>query len=136
MSLALHKLSEEDPTFRITQDQETTQTIISGMGELHLDIYVERMRREYKCDTIVGKPQVAFRETILRRTEFNYLLGSVSSRWLVHGDLDSNLWRTQADDDDVSVAYCLQMSLGCGAALVLSAIPFVFLAGIFGIFTK
>ena len=64
MSLALHKLSEEDPTFRITQDQETTQTIISGMGELHLEILIDRMRREFNVNTDVGNPQVAYRETI------------------------------------------------------------------------
>ncbi len=64
MSLALHKLSEEDPTFKITQDQETTQTIISGMGELHLEILIDRMRREFNVNTDVGNPQVAYRETI------------------------------------------------------------------------
>ncbi|MCL4392868.1 elongation factor G [Patescibacteria group bacterium] len=64
MSLALHKLSEEDPTFRISQDQETTQTIISGMGELHLDILIDRLRREFSVNTNVGNPQVAYRETI------------------------------------------------------------------------
>lgn len=64
MSIALQKLAEEDPTFRVRTDAETGQTIISGMGELHLDIIVDRMRREFKVDCQVGKPQVAYRETI------------------------------------------------------------------------
>lgn len=64
MGVALQKLAEEDPTFRMHTDQETGQTIISGMGELHLDIIVDRMMREFKVDAVVGKPQVAYRETI------------------------------------------------------------------------
>lgn len=64
MAIALQKLAEEDPTFRVRTDQETGQTIISGMGELHLDIIVDRMSREFKVACQVGKPQVAYRETI------------------------------------------------------------------------
>ena len=64
MATALQKLSEEDPTFRYKTDPETGQTIISGMGELHLEVYVERMRREFNVDVNVGRPQVAYRETI------------------------------------------------------------------------
>jgi len=64
MSTAIQKLAEEDPTFRVRLDEETGQTIISGMGELHLDIIVDRMRREFNVDANVGKPQVAYRETI------------------------------------------------------------------------
>ena len=64
MALALQRLSEEDPTFRIHTDDETGQTIMSGMGELHLDILIERMKREFKVEANVGEPQVAFRETI------------------------------------------------------------------------
>jgi elongation factor G len=67
LAVALQKLSEEDPTFRVHTDPETSQTIISGMGELHLEILVERMRREFKVDANVGRPQVAYRETIRRR---------------------------------------------------------------------
>ncbi len=63
MGVALAKLSEEDPTFRYHTDEETGQTIISGMGELHLEIIVDRMYREFKVETNVGKPQVAYRET-------------------------------------------------------------------------
>ncbi|MGQ9870165.1 elongation factor G [Leptodesmis sp.] len=64
LSKALQSLSEEDPTFRVSVDQETNQTVISGMGELHLDILVDRMRREFKVEANVGAPQVAYRETI------------------------------------------------------------------------
>jgi elongation factor G len=65
MGNALHKLSDEDPTFRVTGDEETGETIISGMGELHLEILVDRMKREFNVEANVGKPQVAYRETIL-----------------------------------------------------------------------
>ena len=69
MSTAIQKLAEEDPTFRVRLDEETGQTIISGMGELHLDIVVDRMRREFNVDANVGKPQVAYRETIRRKVD-------------------------------------------------------------------
>jgi elongation factor G len=69
LSLAIQKLAEEDPTFQVNLDDETGQTIIAGMGELHLDILVDRMRREFKVEANVGKPQVAYRETIRRKVE-------------------------------------------------------------------
>ena len=69
LSTALARLSEEDPTFRVRIDHETGQTIISGMGELHLDIIVDRLRREFKVEANVGKPQVAYRETIRAKTQ-------------------------------------------------------------------
>ncbi|MEI8229963.1 MAG: elongation factor G [Candidatus Peregrinibacteria bacterium] len=69
MGIALQKLSEEDPTFRVHTDDETSQVILSGMGELHLDIIVDRMRREFKVESNVGKPQVAYRETIQKEIE-------------------------------------------------------------------
>src|SRR5438034_8238434 len=69
LGIALAKLSEEDPTFRVHTDAETSQTIISGMGELHLEIIVDRMMREFRVDANIGRPQVAYRETIRRRVE-------------------------------------------------------------------
>jgi elongation factor G len=69
LGLAIQKLAEEDPTFRVEHDHETGQTVISGMGELHLDILVDRMRREFKVEANVGKPQVAYRETLRRAVD-------------------------------------------------------------------
>jgi len=69
MGIALSKLAEEDPTFRVSSDEETGQTIIAGMGELHLDIIVDRMKREFNVEANVGKPQVAYRETIRNEVE-------------------------------------------------------------------
>ncbi|HLG67861.1 MAG TPA: elongation factor G [Acidimicrobiales bacterium] len=69
LSKALYALSEEDPTFRVRTDEETGQTVISGMGELHLEVLVDRMLREFSVDANVGKPQVAYRETIRKRVE-------------------------------------------------------------------
>jgi elongation factor G len=72
MGMALMKLAKEDPSFRVHTDEESNQTIISGMGELHLDIIVDRMKREFKVDANVGKPQVAYRETIRTAVEHEY----------------------------------------------------------------
>jgi elongation factor G len=69
MSIALHKLSEEDPTFQVRSDEDTGQTLISGMGELHLEVLVDRMLREFKVQARVGRPQVAYRESITRPVE-------------------------------------------------------------------
>jgi len=69
MGIALNRLAEEDPTFNVRSDEETAQTIISGMGELHLDVLVDRMKREFKVEANVGKPQVAYRETITKPME-------------------------------------------------------------------
>ena len=69
LGTAIQRLAEEDPTFQVRTDEETGQTIIAGMGELHLEILVDRMRREFNVEANVGKPQVAYRETIRRRVE-------------------------------------------------------------------
>lgn len=71
-SKALQKFRKEDPTLRVHRDEESSQTIISGMGELHLEIYIERMKREFNCEVIAGQPQVAYRETIGAAAPFDY----------------------------------------------------------------
>ena len=72
MGIALNRLAQEDPSFRVKVDEESGQTVIKGMGELHLDIIVDRMKREFKVEANVGAPQVAYRETLTRQTEVDY----------------------------------------------------------------
>src|SRR5271156_2950134 len=72
LGVALAKLQAEDPSFRVSTDQESGQTIMRGMGELHLDIKIDILRRTYKVDASIGAPQVAYRERLGRKTEINY----------------------------------------------------------------
>ena len=91
MGIALAKLAEEDPTFQSYTDQETGQTIIAGMGELHLEIIVDRLKREFKVEANVGKPQVAYKETIRKavKAEGKYVRQS-GGTWSIWSLLDRN----------------------------------------------
>lgn len=101
MSKALTKFVKEDPTFRVNTDLESKETIISGMGELHLDIYVERMQREFKVPVEVGAPQVNYRETIRKTAEYNYIhkkqTGGAGQFAVVIG----NIKPLEADKDEI-----------------------------------
>ncbi len=99
MSKALSRFVREDPTFRVGTDRESGQTIISGMGELHLDVYVERMKREYSVEVETGAPQVAYRETISQRAEFSYVHKKQSGGAGQYGKVEGYVEPAEGDED-------------------------------------
>jgi elongation factor G len=105
-SKALQRFQREDPTFRVHVDQESKETIISGMGELHLEIYVERMKREYHVECITGKPQVAFRETISKRVEFNYTHKKQSGGSGQFGRVKGYIEPFEPEEDEEPLDFC------------------------------
>ena len=103
-SRALNRFTKEDPTFRVHVDRESSETIISGMGELHLDIYVERMKREYSVEVVTGKPRVAFRETITSESKFSYVhkkqTGGAGQYAKVEGRIEP-IEKSEEDQEDI-----------------------------------
>ncbi|MEE8164490.1 MAG: elongation factor G, partial [Myxococcota bacterium] len=99
MGKALGRFVREDPTFHSQVDQESNETVISGMGELHLEVYVERMKREYQCEVETGQPQVAYRETITRTTDFSYTHKKQSGGSGQYGKVAGIMSPIYADDE-------------------------------------
>jgi elongation factor G len=124
----MSRFTREDPTFRVHVDQESQETIISGMGELHLDIYVERMRREYKVDCITGQPQVAYRETITKPVKFDHLLKKQTGGagdyarvigWIEPtGDLTKNVYENQVTGGHIDEKFLFACEKGFHASCV------------------
>lgn len=125
-SKAMNRFTREDPTFRVHVDAESQETIISGMGELHLDIYVERMRREYKVDCETGQPQVAYRETITQHVPFDHLLKKQTGGagdyarvvgWLEPtGDMGENIYESQVTGGHISEKFLFACDKGFQAS--------------------
>jgi len=121
-SKAMNRFIREDPTFRVHVDAESEETIISGMGELHLEIYVERMRREYKVDCVTGQPQVAYRETITKMVTFDHVLKKQTGGpgdfarvmgWLEPtGDLAKNHYESQVTGGHIDEKYLFACDKG------------------------
>ncbi len=106
MGLALQKLAEEDPTFKVYTDEDTGQTIMSGMGELHLDVLVDRMKREFKVEANIGQPQVAYRETIQQEVESEYTHKKQSGGRGQFGHVVCKIRpRVKTTDDDASFKF-------------------------------
>ena len=125
-SKAMSRFQREDPTFRVHVDNESSETIISGMGELHLDIYVERMRREYKVACETGQPQVAYRETITQRVPFDHTLKKQTGGagdfarvmgWMEStGALEANEFEEQVSGGTISEKFLLACDKGFQAS--------------------
>lgn len=121
-SKAMNRFIKEDPTFRVHVDAESQETIISGMGELHLEIYVERMRREYKVDCVTGQPQVAYRETITKSVTFDHTLKKQTGGpgdfarvmgWLEPtGELTTNSYESQVTGGHIDEKYLFACDKG------------------------